>query len=177
MYVHFDGYPSGRLPLLLGAYQHRFGGDVEAMSRHLIDSVDYGWSQLGTDLLDGAPDDLLQDLTGGTEYPSRAYDNVINTDGTPAKRRLITPANNGGLDWGYVLHPHGIEVINLLEEDIGPVVDWHTDPRARFSDSVARWRSNRPIPATLPPRTTQPTATPVQPAAAPASTTRPAARR
>ncbi|MDF3292416.1 hypothetical protein [Streptomyces silvisoli] len=177
MYVHFDGYPSTRLPLLLAAYQHRFAGDVEAMARHLIDDVDYGWSEIGTDLLDGAPDALRQTLTGGTEYPSRKYTDVINTDGTPAKRQLITQATTGGLDWGYVLHPHGIEVIPLSEEDHGPVVDWNTDPRARFSDSYARWKPGRPIPATIPPRATHPQATPAQPAAAPASTARPSTRR
>lgn len=44
VYVHSNGHPDGRLPLLLTAYQHRFGGDVEAMARHLIDDVDFGWS-------------------------------------------------------------------------------------------------------------------------------------
>ncbi|MET9544231.1 hypothetical protein ABZY36_02820 [Streptomyces sp. NPDC006627] len=39
IYVHHDGSPSGRLPLLLTAYQHRFARDVEAMSVHLIDQV------------------------------------------------------------------------------------------------------------------------------------------
>ncbi|MFF3460313.1 hypothetical protein ACFYXH_39725 [Streptomyces sp. NPDC002730] len=176
MYVHFDGYPSGRLPLLLAAYQHRFAGDIEAMARHLIDEVDYGWSGLGTDLLDGAPDDLRQELTGGTEFSRRKYSSVINSDGRPAERELITKANCGGLDWGYVLHPHGIEVISLSEEDRGPVVDWDTDPRARFSDSYMRWKPGQSVPATVPPRATQPDALPAQPAAA-STTKRSAARR
>ncbi|WP_043267087.1 hypothetical protein [Streptomyces sp. CT34] len=177
MYVHFDGYPSTQLPLLLAAYQYRFGKNVEAMSRHLIDTVDYGWSGLGTDLLDGASDDLRQALTGGREFPSRKYSNVFNTNGAPAERDVITPANCGGLDWGYVLHRQGIEVIALPEEDRGPVVDWNTDPRSRFSDSYALWRPGRPIPATVPPRTTAPAATPAQPATAPASTSRSGFRR
>lgn len=177
MYVHFDGYPSGRLPLLLAAYQYRFAKDVEAMVRDLIDDVDYGWSGLGTDLLDGAPGELRQALTGGTEYPSSKYSNVFNTNGTPAPRELITQATSDGLDWGYVLHPDGIEVIALPEEGRGPVVGWNTDPRARFSDSYARWKPGHPIPAIVPPRAIQPAATIPPPATAPASTTRSNARR
>ncbi|WP_309248779.1 hypothetical protein [Streptomyces sp. MNP-20] len=64
IYVHFDGYPSGRLPLLLAAYQHRFARDVEAMRVHLIDQVSIAWDELGTDLLDGAPKSLIKKLTG-----------------------------------------------------------------------------------------------------------------
>jgi hypothetical protein len=33
-------------------------------------------------------------------------------------------------------------VISLLHKDIGPVVDWNTDPRSVFSDDPARWQSN-----------------------------------
>ncbi|WP_342354242.1 hypothetical protein [Streptomyces inhibens] len=55
IYVHFNGLPSNRLPLLLAAYKHRFGGDITAMAQQLIDDVDVGWEELGTDLLDGAP--------------------------------------------------------------------------------------------------------------------------
>ncbi|MFJ7342378.1 hypothetical protein ACIQU3_19065 [Streptomyces sp. NPDC101110] len=35
-------------------------------------------------------------------------------------------------------------------------MDWATDPRARFSDGWYRWRPDRPVPATLPPRATPP---------------------
>ncbi|MFJ5045493.1 hypothetical protein ACIQH7_09985 [Streptomyces anulatus] len=48
MYVHFDGYPDSKLPLLLAAHQNRFAGDLEAMARHLIDEVHVGWERLGT---------------------------------------------------------------------------------------------------------------------------------
>ncbi|WP_240678038.1 hypothetical protein [Streptomyces griseoviridis] len=70
MYVHFDGYPSHHLPLLLATYQHRFAGDVEAMARHLIDEVHHGWEELGTDLLDGAPAGLRRSLTGARSTPA-----------------------------------------------------------------------------------------------------------
>ncbi|MER5782649.1 hypothetical protein ABT104_13115 [Streptomyces mobaraensis] len=149
------------MPLLLTAYQHRFAGDVEAMSQHLIDDVDYGWSELGTDLLDGAPTALRHALTGGNDFPSSKYSDVINSDGTPAERELITQANTAGMDWGYVLHPHGVEVISCHDYPRGPVVAWNTDPRARFSDAGVLWKAGHPVPATAPPRATQPPAKPV----------------
>ncbi|PIM71825.1 hypothetical protein CTU88_14225 [Streptomyces sp. JV178] len=176
VYVHWDGYPSGRLPLLLAAHQHRFVGDVEAMAQHLIDNVPVGWSCLGTDLLDGAPEALRTHLTGGRDFPSNELDDIVTADGSPPERQTVTEKTADGLDWGYVLHPHGIEVIPLPETKQGLIVDWNTDPRARFSDSYVLWKPGQPLPATLPPRATQPAATPAQPAAAPAAN-RPAARR
>ena len=70
--VHYDGQPSQQLPLLLAAFQHRFGRDVDAMTRHLIDGVAIGWDQLGTDLLDGAPPAIITALTDGAQWSSRA---------------------------------------------------------------------------------------------------------
>ncbi|MBC2878067.1 hypothetical protein K7I03_28510 [Streptomyces mobaraensis] len=157
VYVHWDGYPSHHLPLLLAAYQHRFAGDLEAMSQHLVDNVSVGWSELGTDLLDGAPEPLRQALAGSENHPSSQLDDLITPDGSPPRRMTVTEASTEGLDWGYILRPHGIEVIHQYE-DRGPVVGWKTDPRARFSDGYARWTPGGPVPATAPPRTTQPPA-------------------
>ncbi|MCC3779455.1 hypothetical protein K6I33_005102 [Streptomyces sp. UNOB3_S3] len=162
MYVHWDGYPSHQLPLLLAAYQHRFASDLEAMSRHLIDNVPVGWSTLGTDLLDEAPEALRHALTGGESHPSSQLANLITPDGSLPRRMTVTEGSTSGLDWGYILRPHGIEVINR-HEDRGPVVGWKTDPRARFSDSYARWTPDGPVPATAPPRAVQPPATPAKP--------------
>ncbi|MFH8991382.1 hypothetical protein [Streptomyces sp. NPDC017940] len=153
IYVHFDGNPSGRLPLLLAAYQHRFARDVEVMSAHLIDQVTIAWDELGTDLLDGAPKTLLKALTGGERWPSREMDNIVTSDGSPPQREVITEANSGSLPWGYVLHPAGIEVISLYAADRGPIVDWNTDPRTRFSDHPYQWLPGHPVPATRPPGT------------------------
>ncbi|MFC8223201.1 hypothetical protein ACFUTY_34145 [Streptomyces sp. NPDC057362] len=36
--------PSHHLPLLLAAYQYKFGRDVEAMAQHLIDDIAVGWT-------------------------------------------------------------------------------------------------------------------------------------
>ncbi|WP_433919822.1 hypothetical protein OIE50_38955 [Streptomyces canus] len=173
MYVHFDGYPGSKLPLLLAAYQHRFAGDVEAMARHLIDEVHHGWEELGTDLLDGAPAGLRRSLTGGEEYPSRQLTNVYNTDGTPAERELITQDGTEDLEWAYVLHESGIEVIGLPAYDRGPVVGWDTDPRSRIVADPGAWNPDSPAPV-VPPRTA-PRLSATAPASAPAP--RNAARR
>lgn len=138
--------PSHHLPLLLAAYQHKFGRDVEAMSRHLIDDVAVGWDELGTDLLDGAPPTLVAELTGGEHCPSRTLDHLITPDGSPPVRMTVTDetADAQDIQWGYVLHQQGIEVISLLHEDIGPLVDWDIDPRTAFNDHPAAWSSLDP---------------------------------
>ncbi|MEU4347040.1 hypothetical protein [Streptomyces sp. NPDC023838] len=171
VYVHFDGYPSSRLPLLLAAYQYRFNRDVEAISVHLVDEVDVAWDELGTDLLDGAPKSLATQLAGRDRWPSRQMHNVVNADGSPAEREVITEANSSYLEWGYILRPEGIEVISLTEVARGPVVAWDTDPRTRFSDHPSLWLPGQPVPATRPPRSAPPLAAPApaSPAARPAA--------
>ena len=62
------------------------------------------------------------------------------------------------LDWGYVLHPEGIEVISAPGIERGPVVTWSTDPRVRLRDTPGLWKPGRPIPASTPPQTTARTA-------------------
>ena len=171
VYVHHDGYPSGRLPLLLAAYQHRFAGDIDALTEYLIDRVPIGWSSLGADLLAGVPASLRAELTSPRTLPGRQYDEARTPDAPPVR---VTDAVTGGLDWGYVLHPHlGIEVIPLRREKTGPVVPWNTDPRTRFSDHPYLWLPKHPVPGTQPPRPKQALATPkTTPAAA-----KPAVRR
>lgn len=176
VYVHYDGYPSGRLPLLLAGHRYRFGSDIEAMARHLIDDVPvsaYGWEELGTDLLHGAPEELRQALTGGDEYPSRTLDDVFDMNGVRATRRLVTPSANRGLDWGYVLRPRGIEVISPRTADHGPIVDWHTDPRTPFSDVHQQWKPDRPPPERARPTPAAPPAATSPRAATPQHTARP----
>ncbi|MEJ8638998.1 hypothetical protein [Streptomyces sp. MS2.AVA.5] len=178
IHVQLDGVPSHHLPLLLAAYQHKFGRDVEAMSHHLIDDVAVGWDELGTDLLDDAPPALVAALTGGERWPSRTLDHLITPDGSPPVRMTVTDEIAGAQDmqWGYVLHQQGIEVISLLHEDIGPVVDWATDPRTAFSDHPAAWSSLTPAPAIRASRSTPPQSAPAA-SPAKAGAPRPATRR
>ncbi|MDQ0790136.1 hypothetical protein [Streptomyces sp. B3I8] len=148
------------------------------MCRHLIDDVAVGWDELGTDLLDNAPPALVAALTGGEQWPSRTLDHLITPDGSPPVRMSVTDetADKQDMQWGYVLNKEGVEGISLLNEDIGPVVDWDTDPHTVFNDHPSAWSSLDPAPTIRASRSTPP---PSAPAATPAkaSTPRPAARR
>ncbi|MFE9976508.1 hypothetical protein ACFYRD_38875 [Streptomyces hirsutus] len=132
------------------------------MSRHLIDDVAVGWDELGTDLLDDAPPALVAALTGGEHWPSRTLDHLVTPNGSPPMRMSVTDETAAGLDvqWGYVLHQQGIEVISLLHADNGPVVDWAIDPRTAFNDHPAAWACPSPRLRSAPPSSA--------PAAAPA---------
>ncbi|MFJ3019492.1 hypothetical protein ACIPH4_00820 [Streptomyces tendae] len=131
--------PSHHLPLLLTAYQYKFGRDVEALAQHLIDDIAVGWDELGTDLLDGPT--LVAALTGGEHWPSRTLDHLITPDGSPPVRMTVTDKTAGelGMEWGYILHPQGIEVISTAHTGTGPLVAWDTDPSTPFSDHPAHW--------------------------------------
>lgn len=170
--------PSHHLPLLLAAYQYKFGRDIEAMCRHLIDDVAVGWDELGTDLLDDAPPALVTALTGGEHWPSRTLDHLVTPDGSPPVRMSVTDetADAEDMEWGYVLHKEGVEVISLLHEDIGPIVSWAIDPRTACNDHPAAWSSRDSPPAI---RASRSTPSPSAPAAAPAKAgpSRPTARR
>ncbi|MEU9246581.1 hypothetical protein [Streptomyces sp. NPDC048385] len=170
--------PSHHLPLLLTAFQHRFRRDLEAMSRHLVDDASVGWEELGTDLLNGAPYAIVSILTGGQKWPSRTLDHLTTADGAPPVRMTVTDAtaDEQDMQWGYVLYPEGIEVISFLHEDIGPTVDWDTDPLTGFSDNPALWAANAPAPVVRHPYVTVPRTTPA-PLPAKRSPARPAARR
>ncbi|WP_261800987.1 hypothetical protein [Streptomyces sp. PBH53] len=168
VFVQFDGQPSVKLPLLLAAFQYRFARDVEAMTRHLVDGVAIGWAELGTDLLDGAPNEIVTALTDGQQWRSRTLDNVITPDGSPPVRMTVTDQNAAeqDLEWGYVLRPEGIEVISVSHIDASLVVGWDTDPRTLFSNHPAHWSAPTPSPvatithASQPSRTTRPPAAP-----------------
>ncbi|WP_420036036.1 hypothetical protein ACN2WE_30880 [Streptomyces sp. cg28] len=143
------------------------------MSRHLIDSVPHGWDELGTDLLDGAPAALRRRLIGDDTYPSRPIDmtNVIVVGPQPEEHEPVTQDGIGDLQWAYVLHPHGIEVIALQAHDRGPVVAWDTDPRSRITAHPAAWHPGTRAPITAPRTAPRP------PTATTASAPRTTARR
>ncbi|AJT62517.3 hypothetical protein T261_0828 [Streptomyces lydicus] len=125
------------------------------MAAYLIDDAPEGWSYLGTDLLDRAPDVLRDHLARGRDDPGKRY-----PPHAPEAPLIYTERTASRLDWGYVLHPHGIEVISRPGAERGPVVDWNTDPRVRLRDTRSLWTVGQPIPATTPPRATEPTIAP-----------------
>ncbi|MFE3645899.1 hypothetical protein ACFXOM_33830 [Streptomyces sp. NPDC059169] len=148
--------------MLLAAHQYRFGHDVEAMARHLVDGVAVGWDELGTDLLDGTPPQIVAALTGGEHWPSSTLDHLVSPDGSPPVRMTVTEktAADQNLHWGYVLRPHGIEVISVLHAEAGPVVAWNTDPRLGFSNHPAHWPAPSKAPVTTPAPAAGPKTTP-----------------
>ena len=162
--------PASKLPLLLAAFQYRFGRDLDAMTQHLIDDVAVGWAELGTDFLDGAPPEIIAALTGGDRWASRPLDD-LNTPGGPPSTRIAvteTTAADQGLDWGYVLRPHGIEVIPVRFTGAwaGHMVEWDTDPRVKFSNYPGHWSSppaTTPVTTSARPTRAAPATAPVEP--------------
>ncbi len=145
VYVSFDGMPASKLPLLITAFQYRFGRDLEAMTRHLVDDVAIGWEELGSDLLDGAPPRIVAALTGGDAWPSRTLDNLMTLDGSPPTRMTVTESTVANMDveWGYVLRPSGVEVFPTNYAVAGPVVNWDADPLTDFGNP-ASWPTVTP---------------------------------
>ncbi|MCZ0978713.1 hypothetical protein O1L60_04180 [Streptomyces diastatochromogenes] len=101
---------------------------------------------------------------------------VVNLDGTPAKREVITRDNSGHHQWGYVLHPAGIEVISRQNDPCGPVISWDTDPRAQFSEAMAPWMADGPPPMSLPRDLPKLAPAPAPPSAPARTATRPPRR-
>ncbi|MFJ4973252.1 hypothetical protein [Streptomyces sp. NPDC088755] len=167
VYVHWDGYPSNQLPLLLAAFTYKFRRDLNAMTAHLVDDAP-GWSFLGTDLLDDAPEAIRLELAPRGDDPSEPT-------GGP-ERQIVTTESTSGLAWGYVLRPAGIEVISLPYASQGPLVDWNVDPRAHFNNDPFIWSSLAETRGA--PRITPAPPTPVaMPSTVPGSSPRAAARR
>ncbi|MEU9939081.1 hypothetical protein [Streptomyces lavendulae] len=143
------------------------------MRQHLVDAP-HDWKGLGMDLLQGAPDHVLDHFgPDGSRFASAYLDNVVNIDGTPAEPIPITEDNSEGLEWGYVLHDQGTEVIALTWYNRGPTVSWGTDPLARVSGTPSLWAPDRPAPVQSRPTPLKIT----KPAAPPPATARPQVTR
>lgn len=73
---------------------------------------------------------------------------MYTPDGSPAARMTCdeSAAGQGWLQWAYVLHPHGIEVLPLSESVTGSVVAWDQDPMTPFPDDVRAWLPGRRTP-------------------------------
>lgn len=151
IYCAYDGYPDHQLPLLLGALCYRFAGDLNALRRHLIDAT-HDWQGLGMDLLQGAPDAVLDTIDPQAErFPSMPLTDVYTLSGEPAEPIPVTEhPDYGDLQWGYVLHDQGIEVIPLAWYDRGPLVAWSTPPLARIQRAPALWAPDQRPPVQLP---------------------------
>ncbi|WP_327255390.1 hypothetical protein [Streptomyces sp. NBC_01244] len=141
IYVHWDGYPTHHLPLLLAAHQFRFKGDIEAMARFLVDSPEVSWDHLGADLLTDAPEPVQQRLGNGYDA-CRPTTGLVTLDGSPVQRMTFdeVSAQESWLSWAYVLRPEGVEVASLQNGPRGLLVGWDVDPLTPFTDDPERWR-------------------------------------
>jgi len=126
------GRPADLLPALLGAYQERFAGNRDAMIRHLIDDHPAGWPSLS---------ELRTRPEGPDDAHGRCYCHTHGReptliDETTLGAGMIEP------DFLYVLHPQGIEVIDLRDDDafeLATTVPWSTIPDQDFSVRPYDW--------------------------------------
>lgn len=122
-YVHNNGHPATRIPLLRALYAGPFAGDLDAMTKFLIDDHPAGWSQLG---LDPAVD------TGWNDERSSVYhhDFVCYCHGDRNEDPWLCTEENtdiGNTDWVYVLRSDGIEVIDL-GDGATTTTSWEANP-------------------------------------------------
>jgi hypothetical protein len=106
-YVHNDGHPKTRLPLLRQLYTGPFAGDVDAMTRFLIDAHPAGWSQLGTD--PNRETGWINPCPPPGDHGFRCY-----CHGDRHDPPLLVTHNNVDPDlapWIYLLRPEGLHVL------------------------------------------------------------------
>ncbi|MEU9183353.1 hypothetical protein AB0D14_02045 [Streptomyces sp. NPDC048484] len=112
-YVHNDGHPHTRLPLLRELYAGPFRGDLEALQHFLIDDHPAGWSQLGhTPAVDTGWDNSRSGI-GYSHFVCFCHGDRHDAP------LLCTQADTdaGTADWVYVLKPDGIEVLHDVSEE------------------------------------------------------------
>jgi hypothetical protein len=125
-YVHNDGHPDTRIPLLLDLYHRHYRHDLQAMTRFLLDQHPAGWSQLGTD--------PTADTGWYNAVPLTQRHNFVcychgDRDEAPA---MHTEADTTPVtaDTVYVIHPDGVQVIEAgLDGDgwkPGYLIPWDT---------------------------------------------------
>ncbi|WP_326808154.1 hypothetical protein OHB04_22715 [Streptomyces sp. NBC_01775] len=127
-YVHNNGHPETRLPLLHALHDGPFATSHERMTRFLIDDHPAGWSQLGHDPTTD---------TGWINPCPPIGDNGFRCYCHGQRREepcLITDidAEPDLYDFVYVLHPHGIQLYESSSTTwwTGPVRAWNIRERA-----------------------------------------------
>lgn len=119
-YVHNNGQPDVRLPLLRQLYAGPFRSDLDAMLTFLLDDHPAGWSQLGTDPT--ADTGWINPMPPIGDNGFRCYCHGDRGDAAGLNTQDNTTPELA--DWIYVLHPDGIEVIEW-DETRGA---WRSDP-------------------------------------------------
>lgn len=108
-YVHNDGHPTARIPLLRALYAGPFAGDLDAMTKFLLDDHPAGWSQIGA-----VHNDEFTCYCHGDRNEDPRLQTEDDTDVATA-------------DWVYILRADGIDVIDL---DDGKTIShsWEAEP-------------------------------------------------
>jgi hypothetical protein len=118
-YVHNDGHPDMRLPLLRNLYAGPFAGDLDAMLRFLVDDHPAGWSQLGPDPSRDTGFVSHVNRPIAQAMADRDFRCYCHGDRHEAPR-LNTEANTDPVlaDWIYVLRPDGIDVVQAAGDGV-----------------------------------------------------------
>ncbi|WP_051970813.1 hypothetical protein [Kitasatospora azatica] len=138
-YVHSDGHPTTRIPILLAAVQGHFGGDPQAAARFYLDEHPAGWYELGLDFT------TTPGYTETRPHPAGAWPNRCFCHGDRADApELLTHENVDAVwhEWIYLLRPDGLQIIRT---------DWRKSTQADWASHLLPWTTNphAPLPATL----------------------------
>ncbi|WP_407563358.1 hypothetical protein [Streptomyces sp. 184] len=106
-YVHNDGHPAIRVPLLHALHAGPFTGDVDAMTRFLIDEHPAGWSQLGPG--PAADTGWINPMPPIGDRNFRCYCHGDRAE-TPLTLTDETEDVVHLHDWVFVLRPAGVDI-------------------------------------------------------------------
>lgn len=122
-YVHNDGHPVNRIPLLRTLYSGPFAGDLDAMTKFLLDDHPAGWSQLGADPTVNTGWDNGRSSVHYDEFT--CYCHGDRNEGPRIQTEDDTDVAIA--DWVYILRADGIDVIDL---DGGKTIShsWEAEP-------------------------------------------------
>jgi hypothetical protein len=137
-YIHNDGHPDIRIPLLGHLYRDGFGSDLTAMTAFLIDAHPAGWSQLGPD-----PRDVTDWF--GRNGRLDPWDNrfVCYCHGDRNDEPQLYTEQNATLgtlaEWIYILTTDGIRTLALDEDSYDEKNDPCGDRMTRKAPILTAW--------------------------------------
>lgn len=133
-YIHNDGHPEQRIPLLLDLYHRAYRHDIEAMTSFLVDAHPAGWSQLGQDpTVETGWINHTRRTTAEAiaDHGFRCYCHGDRSDGPALQTETNTSLSLA--DWIYVLRTDGIEVIGASTDTDSwapaGLIPWDTSSR------------------------------------------------
>jgi hypothetical protein len=132
-YVHQDGHPTARVPILLTAFQTHFVGNITAATRFYLDDHPAGWLSLGTD------------FTAAPNYQAPSCANRCFCHGRDDEGpTLLTHDTVDPLwhEWIYLLRTDGLQIIRT---------DWRKCTQATWASHLLPWSTSlhAQLPSTL----------------------------